>query len=80
MIEASGPGIPMELRGRVFERFYRAPDQVQSGSGLGLAIVKAVADSLGAAVTLDESSGGGLCVTVRFRARTSAQSTVKTFQ
>ena len=79
-IEDSGPGIPMELRGRVFERFYRAPDQVQSGSGLGLAIVKAVADSLGAAVTLDESSGGGLCVTVRFRARTSAQSTVKTFQ
>lgn len=71
-IEDSGPGIPPALRERVFERFYRAPDQPQSGSGLGLAIVKAVTDSLGATVSLADAVGGGLRVTVRFPARISA--------
>ena len=35
----SGSGIPVELRERVFERFYRILGTKASGSGLGLAIV-----------------------------------------
>lgn len=35
----SGPGIPCELKERVFERFYRIPGSTAQGSGLGLAIV-----------------------------------------
>lgn len=35
----TGPGIPLELRERVFERFYRMLGTKASGSGLGLAIV-----------------------------------------
>lgn len=63
----SGPGIPHELRERVFDRFYRAPDQTQSGSGLGLAIVRSVADRHGATVNLvDSERQGGLHVRVRF--------------
>jgi two-component system sensor histidine kinase QseC len=47
-----GPGIPVEMRQRVFDRFYRAADQSHSGSGLGLAIAKAVAESHGGALAL----------------------------
>jgi len=65
-VEDSGPGIPPELRERVFERFYRAPDQVQSGSGLGLAIVRSVAEAHHAGVTLESARDGGLRVTVEF--------------
>src|SRR3990167_4497818 len=35
----SGPGIPPNLRSRVFERFFRVLGTKSSGSGLGLAIV-----------------------------------------
>jgi signal transduction histidine kinase len=65
-VEDSGPGIPADLRERVFERFYRAPDQGQSGSGLGLAIVRAVAEAHQAVVALDTASERGLKVTVSF--------------
>jgi len=60
-----GPGIPPALRERVFDRFFRNPDQTQSGSGLGLAIVKSVVDRHGGEVVLEEAEGGGLLVTVR---------------
>jgi two-component system, OmpR family, sensor kinase len=56
-----GPGVPAELRGRIFERFSRGRgDRAPSGgSGLGLAIVKAVADAHGGRVQLHEADGGG---------------------
>ncbi|WP_198082773.1 HAMP domain-containing sensor histidine kinase [Variovorax sp. E3] len=60
-----GPGIPAALRERVFDRFFRNPDQSQSGSGLGLAIVKSVVDRHGGDVTLGATPDGGLLVTVR---------------
>ncbi|MGJ7535919.1 MULTISPECIES: sensor histidine kinase [unclassified Variovorax] len=60
-----GPGIPPALRERVFDRFFRNPDQNQSGSGLGLAIVKSVVDRHGGEVALGEVANGGLLATVR---------------
>jgi signal transduction histidine kinase len=65
-VEDAGPGIPAGLRERVFERFYRAPEQTQPGSGLGLAIVRAVAEAHHARVELGETNGAGLRVTVHF--------------
>jgi two-component system, OmpR family, sensor kinase len=66
-VEDAGPGIPAELRERVFERFYRAPEQTQSGSGLGLAIVRAVAEVHHATVSLGEPvAHGGLKISVSF--------------
>jgi signal transduction histidine kinase len=41
VVEDSGPGIPVEERPRIFNRFHRASN-VQGGSGLGLAIADAV--------------------------------------
>lgn len=61
----TGPGIPPGLRERVFDRFFRNPDQTQSGSGLGLAIVKSVVDRHGGEAVLGEAPGGGLLATVR---------------
>lgn len=62
----AGPGIPVELRERVFDRFFRDPNQTQSGSGLGLAIVKAVTQQHNGRVNLSTSAEGGLMVTVDF--------------
>jgi two-component system OmpR family sensor kinase len=63
----NGPGIPVEDRGRVFDRFYRRPGTHPPGSGLGMAIVKAIAESHGARVSLDSGPDGqGLLVSVTF--------------
>ncbi|KFC09289.1 integral membrane sensor signal transduction histidine kinase [Trabulsiella guamensis ATCC 49490] len=65
-ISDSGPGILPELRERVFDRFFRDPNQIQNGSGLGLAIVKAVAQQHNSSICLSTSAEGGLMVTIDF--------------
>ncbi|KNC88487.1 sensor histidine kinase [Trabulsiella odontotermitis] len=65
-VSDAGPGIPVALRERVFDRFFRDPNQIQSGSGLGLAIVKAVAQQHNSSICLSTSAEGGLMVTVDF--------------
>jgi two-component system sensor histidine kinase QseC len=68
-----GPGIPAELRERVFESYYRIPGSTGSGSGLGLAIVREIAFAHGAHVEIADGVGGrGTRVTVRFRPAESA--------
>ena len=54
-IRDSGPGIAPAERERVFDPFYRALGNEQSGSGLGLSIVQAIAQRLGARVSLDDA-------------------------
>jgi two-component system, OmpR family, sensor kinase len=65
VVEDDGPGIPGEIRNRIFERFVRGAGDRSSGawdrargSGLGLSIVRAVADSHGGSVTLEPPTGG----------------------
>ena len=66
-VSDDGPGVPEDLRRRVFERFARGGGDASSGtgSGLGLAIVRAVAESHGGTVELGESPEGGAHFTVR---------------
>ena len=67
-VEDEGPGIPEELRERVFERFFRVDasrSRDTGGTGLGLAIVKHVAESQGGSVTVGKSHLGGAAFTVR---------------
>ncbi len=68
-----GPGVPADLRGRLFERFARGGgDRAPiGGSGLGLAIVKAVADAHGGRVELAKADGGGARFVVRLPATES---------
>ena len=61
-----GPGIPATLHARVFDRFFRAPQQDQPGSGLGLSIVASVVAQHGGGIALHQADGGqGLLVEVR---------------
>lgn len=63
----TGPGIPLELRERVFERFFRIPGTTASGSGLGLAIVRQIAELHHAMVSLNFGPGNqGLQVDILF--------------
>lgn len=65
----SGPGIPAQLRERVFERFVRLADARQPGSGLGLSIVRQICEIHGASIELaDGHEGAGLLVRIRFPA------------
>ena len=61
-----GPGIAPALRTRVFDRFFRDPDQTQTGSGLGLAIVRSVIENHGGQIRIDGNPchDHGLQVTV----------------
>jgi len=77
-VEDDGPGIPAELRHRLFERFVRGHGDTGGGSGLGLAIVRAVAETHGGSVVLSERDGGGTRFVVRLppaRVRQQAGST-----
>ncbi|PHV31767.1 two-component sensor histidine kinase [Janthinobacterium sp. BJB312] len=61
-----GPGIAPALYDRVFDRFFRAPQQAQPGSGLGLSIVASVVRQHGGTIQLHRGNGGlGLLVEVR---------------
>lgn len=64
-----GPGIPIEDRGRVFERFTRldaARARDDGGSGLGLAIVDQIATDHGAVITITDAPHGGAQFEVSF--------------
>jgi two-component system phosphate regulon sensor histidine kinase PhoR len=60
-IKDTGIGIPEEMLGRIFERFYRAGASRASkeGTGLGLAIVKHAASKYGMTVTVESTLGEG---------------------
>ena len=63
----SGPGIPVDMRERVFDRFVRLAAAGMPGSGLGLSIVKRIAEAHGARLVLTEGlHGAGLTVEVWF--------------
>lgn len=61
----SGPGIPVEDREKVFERFYRSiQSRSMPGSGLGLAIVKSVIVRHGGTINVEDSDDGGTLMRV----------------
>ncbi len=65
----NGPGIAVEERDAVFERFYRSgAAPAVEGSGLGLSIVREIARVHDARIALTDAPGGGLVVSVRFPA------------
>jgi signal transduction histidine kinase len=60
-VEDRGPGVPPELRERIFEPFYRLPgaSEREGGVGLGLSLVKSIALRHRGSVRCEERPGGG---------------------
>jgi two-component system, OmpR family, sensor kinase len=56
-----GPGVPPELRERIFEPFYRLPgaSEREGGVGLGLSLVRSIALRHGGSVRCEDNPGGG---------------------
>lgn len=67
-VEDNGPGIPAELRERVFEKYYRARDELSAritGTGLGLAIVKRIVEAHAGTCEVGDSVLGGARFSIR---------------
>jgi signal transduction histidine kinase len=63
----AGPGLPRDLHGRAFDRFFRAdPSRAREtgGAGLGLALTRAWIEAQHGDVELSETPGGGLTVSI----------------
>ncbi|WP_298211961.1 cell wall metabolism sensor histidine kinase WalK [Ferrimicrobium sp.] len=80
-----GPGIPMDRRDAIFERFTRldpARSRLQGGSGLGLPIVRSLVELLGGTVTVESSEAGGAYFRVQLpvsvKDRVPSESTIET--
>ncbi len=60
-IEDRGPGVPIHLRERIFEPFYRlaGASEKEGGVGLGLALVRTIALKHGGSVRCEDRAGGG---------------------
>jgi two-component system sensor histidine kinase KdpD len=68
-----GPGIPENLRERIFEPFYRAPGGASgAGSGLGLAIARGFIEANGGEVEVESLPGQGSSFVVSFGAPSPA--------
>jgi two-component system sensor histidine kinase BaeS len=65
--EDSGPGVPEEALGRLFDRLYRADrsrSRTHGGSGLGLSICKSIVAALAGEIRALNGNSGGLRVEV----------------
>ena len=63
----SGPGIPPQLREKVFQRFWRGESGTE-GAGLGLSIVRRIMDALKGTVFVTAAPEGGAQFTLQFPA------------
>lgn len=61
----SGPGVPPELRERVFEPFFTTRAR---GTGLGLAVARQIVEAHGGQIEVGERPGGGARFTIRMPA------------
>lgn len=61
-----GPGVPIDLRERIFERFWRGRER-SGGAGLGLAIVAETMRAHGGRVSVDDATDGGAIFTLHLQ-------------
>lgn len=64
-VEDDGPGIPVELRERVFDKFFRASSERDtgrsrpSGMGMGLSIARGIVEAHGGRIWIESGAGAG---------------------
>jgi signal transduction histidine kinase len=64
-VQDSGPGIPVQFREKIFERFWRG-DSSKDGAGLGLAIVRRIMSAINGSVSVTDGPEGGAQFTLEF--------------
>ncbi|EKV29802.1 multi-sensor signal transduction histidine kinase [Caenispirillum salinarum AK4] len=61
-VQDSGPGVPLDMRGTIFERFRQADGgatRQSGGTGLGLAVTKEFAELHGGTISVADAPAGG---------------------
>jgi signal transduction histidine kinase len=63
IVDDQGPGIPKELRERVFDKFFRAMQEgdsgnTPSGTGLGLSIARGIVEAHHGRIWIEDGRGG----------------------
>ncbi len=68
VVDDTGPGVPVEVRDRIFEPFFQGPakDRKRVGYGLGLAMAHAAVDGHGGHIEVATSAMGGAHFRLRF--------------
>jgi two-component system sensor histidine kinase KdpD len=59
-----GPGVALADRTKVVQPFQRLDDHSADGAGLGLAIAQGFVGAMHGTLSLDDTPGGGLTVTI----------------
>jgi signal transduction histidine kinase len=72
-VDDCGPGVPADVRARIFEPFMRGPHPATDraagpGFGLGLAICKRIIDGHGGMIGVEDRPGGGARFVVSLKA------------
>lgn len=70
MVEDTGPGIPFELRGQIFEPLFTTKAR---GIGLGLAVSRGLAEANGGTLILSHESTGGATFVLTLPVRTAVE-------
>ncbi|MBI2817608.1 MAG: HAMP domain-containing protein [Acidobacteria bacterium] len=58
----TGPGVPPEEKGKIFERFHQVRQRMNTsgqGAGLGLSITRTIVEAHGGAIWVEDNPGGG---------------------
>ncbi len=67
-VSDTGSGIPHQFLQRIFEHFFRVPDQkTETGAGLGLAIAKEIVEAHGGSIYVESEEGKGTTFTFTLR-------------
>lgn len=66
-VQDNGPGIAPEEQTRIFQLFYRSPEQQRrhQGMGIGLALARQLAEAHGGTLTVDSTEGNGATFLLR---------------
>jgi len=64
-IEDTGPGMPQEIREKIFEPFFSTKED-EHGNGMGLSVVRGIVSGYGGHVLISSGSGGGTCFRILF--------------
>jgi signal transduction histidine kinase len=70
-VQDDGPGVPADLREKIFERFSRLEEgrsRDAGGAGLGLALTRRIVESHGGQIRVDDAPGGGAVFVVELPA------------